>query len=203
MHSFIEKHLKHYSQWDFLVFTLFTILSILNGKTTIFYILYFFWCNELLRIIIDRLLYKSNSNALLGFSEKTTILPSLFPMGIYFVFIVVFFGFVSSWKNEEITIMNMQILFFKNTFFVLNLIFVAIERILLHRTQQAVIVIFGIFTPNMLILHISIILGALLMFFVIRSFPEIFTPSNLWGSVIIIFPFLLIKAFFAYYRQNK
>lgn len=203
MHSIIEKHIKHYARWDFLVFTLFTILSILKGKTTIFYILYFFWCNELLRIIIDRLFYKSNSNALLGFSKNTSILPSLFPMGIYFVFIVVFFGFISSWKNEEIALMNMEILFFKNTFFVLNLIFVAIERILLHRTQQAVIIIFGIFTPNMLILHISIILGALLMFFVIRSFPAIFTPSNLWGSVIIIFPFLLIKAFFAYYRQNK
>ncbi|MCB0383498.1 MAG: hypothetical protein KDD05_09450, partial [Psychroserpens sp.] len=119
MQSLIEKHIKYYSQWDFLIFSLFTVLSVLNGKTTIFYILYFFWCYEVLRILIDRIFYKYNSNATLGHARQTSVWPSFVQMGIYFVFIVVLFGFFTNWKNEEITLMNMEILFFKNTFFVL------------------------------------------------------------------------------------
>ena len=49
------------------------------------------------------------------------------------------------------------------------------------------------FTGRMMVLHVSIILGAFIYFLVLRNFPEIFTPENLWGSLAIITPFLVLK----------
>jgi len=193
--SLIDKPLKHYSQWDFLVFILLTALSIWSGQTTVFYIIYFFWWNELIRIMVDRICFKHNKNAVNISQGKTSVFGSFIQMGVYFVFIVVFFAFMANWNNDTLILINMRILFFKNWFFNINLVFVAVERILLHSTQQPLKVSFGNFTPNMLILHVSIILGVVLMLFVVRNFPETFTPNNLWGSVIIILPFLLIRAF--------
>ena len=118
----------------------------------------------------------------------------------YFIFIVVFFGFMANWNNDVLILTNMKVLFFRNWFFNINLIFVAIERVLLHIKQTPVTVSFGAFTPNMLVLHVSIILGVVLMLFIVRNFPETFTPTNLLGSVLIIFPFLVIRAFALYLR---
>jgi uncharacterized membrane protein len=72
--------------------------------------------------------------------------------------------------------------------------------VFLHIKQTPVKVSFGAFTPNMLVLHVSIILGVILMLFIVRNFPETFTPTNLLGSVLIIFPFLVIRAFALYLR---
>ncbi|MGS2727344.1 hypothetical protein ACU8DI_12105 [Psychroserpens sp. BH13MA-6] len=193
MNSILEKHTKHYAKWDFLAFTVLTTLAIANGRTTIFYVIYFFWCYELVRIIVDRAFIKTNENAIITNLKRTSIFSSLIQMGVYFIFIVVFFAFMVNWKNQDIIQTNFEILFFKNWFFNINLIFVFIERLIIHKTKQPVLVSFGLFTPNMLILHVSIIIGALLMFFVVNNFPETFTPSNLWGSVIIIIPFFIMR----------
>lgn len=88
---------------------------------------------------------------------------------------------------------NMKALFFQNWFFNINLFFVIAERIYLHKSHQPIQVSFGGFTPNMIVLHVSIILGAIMMFFVVKKYPVTFTPENLWGSVLIALPFLLLK----------
>jgi hypothetical protein len=54
----------------------------------------------------------------------------------------------------------------------------------------------------MVVLHISIVLGGLLMFFVVKNYPTVFTPENLWGSVIIILPFFLLKAVVQYFTTS-
>lgn len=190
--------LTKHAQWDFLLITLFTLVSILNGQTTIFYIVYLFWWNELLRIIVDTFAYKQNPNAIRDNAEKNSLSGSVIPMIIYLVFIIVFFGIIANWKNKEITIVNINILAFHNLFFNLNLLFILAERIILHKLKQPVQVYFGAFTPNMIVLHVSIILGALLMFLVVRKYPDTFTPYNLWGSVLIISPFLLLKGIVGY-----
>lgn len=183
------------------MFTLCTILSVLNGQSTVFYLIYFFWWNELLHIIIDRICYRQNPNAILDENSQGGLFSSLLQMGIYWVFIVVFFGFIANWKNIAITGTNMQIFFFLNWFFNANLVFVIVERVLLHRNKQSVQVYFGPFTPNMIILHISIVVGAILMFFVVKKFPDIFTPDNLWGSVLIALPFIILKWLFGKKRN--
>lgn len=185
--------LKHHKQWDLLIFLFLTGFSILNGQTTVFYILYLFWWYEWLRIIVDKFAYKKNPNAVFQKTQGDSLLHSVIPMLIYLVFIIVFFGIIANWQNKEITIINAGILTFHNLFFNLNLVFILFERLVLHWTKQPLQVSFGAFTSNMIILHISIVLGALLMFFVIRKYPQIFVPENLWGSVIIISPFLLLR----------
>lgn len=198
--SILEKPLKYYSQWDFLVFTLLTALSVWSGQTTVFYVILFFWWNEFIRIIIDRIFFKRNKNAVLASNNTTSIFGSIIQMGVYFIFIVVFFGFMANWNNDVLIFTNMKVLFFRNWFFNINLLFVFVERILLHIKQTPVKVSFGSFTPNMLVLHVSIILGVILMLFIVRNFPETFTPTNLLGSVLIIFPFLMIRALALYLR---
>lgn len=186
--------LKYYQRYEFIIFTALLLLAVLNGQTTVFYIIYFFWWNELIRIVVDHFFAKRNKNVVV---EKGTsphfISDSFFLMGIYLVFIVVFFGFIANWSNQELTIMNVRILFFKNWFFNINIMLALLERIYMHQTKQPVEVHLGLFTPNMIVLHISIIVGAILMFFVVKKMPEIFTPDNFWGSVIIITPFLALK----------
>lgn len=166
--------------------------------TTPFYLIYFFWCTEFIHIVIDRIFYIRNSNATLTSQIKGFALGPFFMMGIYFVFIVVFFAFIANYDNTEIVIANMSVLFFKNWFFNVNLMLVLVERVFLHITKQPIQISFGGFTANMAVLHVSIIIGAFLTFFVVQKYPTIFTPDNLWGSVVIITPFLLLKLLLTY-----
>ena len=191
--SIIEKPLQYYRQWDFIIFALLTLLSVLNGQTTVFYLIYFFWWNEFICLVVDRLCYKQNSNVVYENGHSANFGGGLFLMGIYWVFVVVFFGFIAGSNNHEIMIANMQVLFFHNWFFSINLIFVLLERLYLHKKQQPLKVYFGAFSPNAIVLHISIVVGGLLIFFVVKRYPEIFTPENTWGSVVIALPFLLLK----------
>jgi hypothetical protein len=194
LRSAIEQPLQYYRQWDFLIFTVLTLLSVVNGQSTVFYLLYFFWWNELIRLVVDRLCYKRNKNAVYEITLSSRFSESLFLMGIYWVFLVVIFGFIAAADSPDaVIIVNMQVLMFHNWFFDINLIFVLLERWYLHKTQQPLHVYFEAFNPNTIVLHVSIIVGGALMFFVVRKYPEIFTPENRWGSALIILPFLLLR----------
>jgi|SRR5690606_816397 len=180
-------------KWDFLLFAVMTLLSVLNGQTTVFYLLYFFWWNELIRLVVDRLCYKRNPNAVYEDGLSKGFGESLFLMGMYWAFLVVVFAFIAGAYSTEIIIANMAVLFFHNWFFNLNLLFVLLERIYLHRIQQPLNIYFDAFNPNTMVLHIAIIVGAALMFFIVKAYPKIFTPENRWGSALIALPFLLLK----------
>jgi hypothetical protein len=193
--STIERQAQYYRQWDFLLFAVLTLMSVLSGQTTVFYLLYFFWWNELIRLVVDRLCYKRNQNAVYEDGHGKGFGESLFLMGIYWVFLVVIFGFIAAKDTEgtDIIIANMRVLLFHNWFFNINLIFVLLERLYLHKTRQPLQIYFGAFNPNTIVLHISIIVGAVLMFFLVREYPDTFTPENRWGSALIALPFLLLK----------
>lgn len=193
LQSILEQQIKKYQQWDFIIFLMLTLLSVLNGQTTVFYLMYFFWFNELIRIIIDKWYAKKNPNAVNKDWQTSNFTSGLFSMGVYWVFLVVFFGFIAASNNSDIIFTNMEVLFFQNWFFNLNIIFVLVERIYLHQKQQPLIIYFGAFNPNMIVLHVAIIVGGVVMFFLVKQFPETFTPDNRWGSVIIVLPFLLLK----------
>ena len=120
--SFLQKQLKFYERWDFVFFTLLTLLSVFNGESTVFYLIYFFWWNEIIRLVIDGIFLNRNPNIKIESSTKHLDIPSFFLMGIYFVFIVIFFGFIANFDNTDILSTNMKILFFSNWFFNLNII---------------------------------------------------------------------------------
>lgn len=201
--SIFKNYFSNYKQWDFFVFSVLTILSILYGQITVFYLIYFFWWYEVIRIVVDSLCFKKNPNAVIDSEQNTFNFGMLFQMGIYFVFIVVFFGLMANWENKNIMIINFEILWFQNWFFNLNLLFVLFERVYIHKAKLPVKVSFGSFTPNMIVLHVAIILGALILFFIVKNYPEIFTPNNLWGSVLIVMPFLLLKRLVQYFSSDN
>ena len=86
--SILERTLQHNRKWDFIIFTLLTLLSVVNGQSTVFYIIYFFWFSELIRIIVDRFCYKQNENSIVNIKKGETIFSSLFIMVVYFIFII-------------------------------------------------------------------------------------------------------------------
>lgn len=193
LYSIIEPPLQQLRRWDFLFFMILTLLSVVSGQSTVFYLLYFFWWNEFIRLLVDMFYYKRNKNAVYEDGKPSRFFESLFLMGIYWVFLVVIFGFIAASDSTEIMIVNMRVLFFHNWFFNINLIFVLLERIYQHMTERPLQVYFDAFNPNTIVLHVSIIVGAVLMFFVVREYPEFFTPENRWGSALIALPFLLLK----------
>ena len=203
MNTFIRILVNNYRKWDFLIFAVLTALAVLTGNTSVFYVIYFFWWNELVRILVDQTFGKRNPNFIRTKSNTPApLLGSLFLLGIYFVFIVVFFGFIANWGNKELLFTNLEVLLFQNWFFNANVLFILIERMYLHHKKQPIEAIGGHFTPNMIVLHISIILGAILLFFVVKTNPETFTPDNLWGTFVIISPFILLKMLVEYYHSS-
>lgn len=188
----INRQVKNYRKWDFIIFLSLTLLAVLNGQTTVFYLIYFFWWSALIQLVVDFSYRNWNKNAIRE-KDGQFEFGSLFLMGIYWVFIVVFFGFIAGSNHQDIIYANMQVLFFQNWFFNGNLIFILIERVFLHKTQQPVRIYLGAFSPNAIVLHISIIVGGVVMFFVVKNYPETFTPENRWGSLLIVLPFLFLK----------
>lgn len=191
--NIIAQPKKHLREWDFIIFTVLTALSVGYGQTTVFYVIYFFWWSEFIRIIIKSIFQRFNKSNNSNQLEAKLMFGSLFMMLIYLVFIIVFFGLIANWNNSEITLTNMKIMFFRNWFFNINLLFILLEHIYINLNSNNTIAVFGQFTSNMLVLHISIILGGIIMFFIVKPFPETFSPDNLWSSVLIILPFLLLK----------
>ncbi len=182
---------KNSSNIDTLAITFFTLLAIYNNQVTVFYILYLFWWNEVVYSAV--VLYFKKKK---GFTINLG--PKLFLMGIYFVFLVVFFGFIAHYKNYDLVAVNFEILFFQNLFFNLNVLFFLVEMVWFFKQnpneiEQATI---HPFSARAIILHISIILGAFMMLLVVPNFPNFFTSENNWSALVIIMPFMLLRYFF-------
>lgn len=187
---------------DLVVFTLITTLSIASGKTTIFYILYLFWWSEFVRKAVGYW-YLKNQNMATANKPNTYKMGSFFLLFIYFVFIVVFFGLMANWGNTEVMIINTQLFFFKNWFFNVNLIWIIGENIWINKKGRVQPSDLSPFSANAIVMHLSIILGGLLMFFVVKQFPFFFTPESFWGSVLIVSPFLLLRLIAeVYFRKD-
>ncbi|MFT3980175.1 MAG: hypothetical protein QM687_06860 [Ferruginibacter sp.] len=197
----IENVHQRFGWAEMLVFALLTALSVYAGQVSIFYIIYLFWWNELIVILTDYIFSRWQQHKNPGAAVSS--LGGLFLLFVYFIFIVIFFAFMANWENEKLLVVNMRILFFKNLYFNLNLLYLAAMRIILLLNKQVKPAAADLFTPNMMVLHISIIFGGFLMFLVIKKYPQVFTPDNLWGSVLIIAPFLLLRFFVQLWKLKR
>ena len=162
--------INQYKRNDLLLFTFITALAVVFGQTTIFYIIYFFWWTELIRILAVAF-HRIGNKSRVENQEPISVFGPLFMMAIYFVFIVVFFGIIANWGNEELTMVNMGILFFQNWFFNVNLIVLALEQFLFNGKHTSSMGM-GPFTPPILVLHISIILGGYFDVFCGKKLPH-------------------------------
>lgn len=193
------------NKWtDIAVMTILSAFSVYRGQVSVFYICYLFWWSGLLSVFLtgffDRMYIRK---------KESSALPSGTPYGllffIYWVFIVLVFGCIAYWDDKEMLRINFDVLFFKNLSFNLNLGYIIIEIIVLNVWYKGRISAraSGSITVNMIILHVSIILGTLVLFMVVRRFPEVFTPDNRWGAVLVITPFLLVRLFIQLAKSGK
>jgi hypothetical protein len=116
-----------------IVVNAFTFFGIIVWKWNFFTIIYLYWAEEVVRIIFrffeNRINYNQNqiSKTELKFNNQITR-TMLFPMGIYFVFIIVIVGIIAS-PNSDATIDNLFTVFFKNMEFNLNLLLAILSEI--------------------------------------------------------------------------
>jgi hypothetical protein len=175
---------------DFITLLLITIWGIIQGQVTVFYIVYLYWFQEFIRTIVDfNFLFRDK----VSFKEKFDFLKnsfgSFFLLFIYFVFIVLLFGVMLNFNNSSLLTKNLSVLTFRNTFFNLNISLFLLEYIYFRRQSQNIDIPLQIFNRRHIILHLSIILGALLQLVVA---PKLNIDSVL-ASAFIILPFLLLK----------
>jgi len=169
--------------------------AVFNGFTTVFYIIYLYWWHELISSSLDGYYFYQYQKRNPGAAIANPVWRRLFVLAVYFVFIVVIFGFVSNWGNSQLIVMNVRVLLLRDVYFVANLTFLLLnEWWLRYHYATKYDDALHPFTGRMIVLHISIIGGVVMYFWLSKEFPQTFTPGNLWGSVIIATPFLLAKA---------
>lgn len=179
-------------------------MSVYDGKSTVFYIIYLFWWNEVLSIFLNAVfdkIYRRPKQP----NEFSTGNPTRMLLFIYWFFIIIIFGLIANWDSKEAMGTNFEIMFFKNIYFNLNLLFIITEISFFniqYKNSLPAQASSGI-TANMIILHISIILGAFLLFLVVKNFPNVFTPENTWASILIISPFLLLRFLVQLYKLKN
>ena len=170
--------------------------SMLQGETTVFYLVYLYWWHELIASVLDGIYFSAVAKQ----SKKQTLMNPIggriFLLSMYLVFIVVLFGFMSNWENDTLLKIYITVLVFRDPVFTLTLAGILINEWLgRYHSSLTPRNVGGPLSGRMLVLHLSIIMGAVISFMVVRKFPQFFTPDNLWGSVLVSVPFLLLKAY--------
>ncbi len=176
----------------------FSIIALLRGEITVFYMLYLFWWQSFIHVFVNigkAITQKSSQTFPPGLWHY--IGSNIFLLFIYVIFIIVLFGFVLNFKNKDLILINFEVLFFNNWSFNLNLIIIFVSSLFTIKYKPEVInSSMGGFSRKNIILHVSIIMGVFIQFLILIKFDTVFTDDNLWGSILVITPFLLLRAIF-------
>jgi hypothetical protein len=185
--------MKQLYKIDILTMLVITLLGITQGQVTVFYIIYLFWFQELIRTLVDFVYLFGKKK---GVTEKFDFIKisfgSFFILFIYVIFIVVLFGFMLNWDNRELLGQNILVLLFRNWYFNINMILFLAEYIYFRSKADNPNLQIPLFSKRHIILHVSIILGALMQLAVV---PHFNLENNVWSSALVILPFLLLKIF--------
>ena len=172
-----------------------TIVALLNREITVFYMLYLFWWQALIEVFGTIILKTKQLKSF--YSAVLNSLPGIFMMGLYWVFIIVMFGIVLSFSNEKMFNLNFDVFLFRNTPFVINIVlsivftFIKYYNSNVGNNESK----FGVFSAKMLILHVSIILGGMIHFGLIRFYPDSFDGSII-PYLLSAVPFLVVRSIF-------
>jgi hypothetical protein len=182
--------MKQLYKIDILTMLAITLLGIIQGQVTVFYIIYLFWFQELIRTLVDfvYLIWKKKT-----IQEKFDFIKisfgSFFILFIYVVFIVLLFGFMLNWGNRDLIGKNILVLMFRNWYFNANMLLFLAEYIYFRSRADNTDLQMPLFSRRHIILHISIILGA----FVQLAIAPKLNLENQWVSALTILPFLVLK----------
>jgi hypothetical protein len=185
------RHPFDFSRVDILLTTLLTFIGIFYHQVTVFYIVYLFWFQEFIRTMIDSIEAWRRKKLI---DDSLSILGNAFScfflLFIYLVFIVVLFGIVLGFRDKNQLFLNLQVVLFRNWTFNLNLILFFVGYIFYGRFNPGDFQNIHAFNPRHILLHISIIMGALIQMMLVPRL-EILPP---WDSILIISPFLFLKS---------
>ena len=187
---------RYFHTVEALVFILITIWGVIAGQVTVFYILYLFWFQLWVRTIIDILYARKNGQADGKKPSLFSIVGSMFVCFCYLSLIVVFFGFLLNSDNLDLLAINMRTLVLRNIGFDVNMLIFVVQYAAYRRQVGNKDLQIALFDKGHLILHISIILGALIQMQFVKKHPEYFTGYELWGAALVVLPFLLLKILF-------
>ena len=184
---------KYFRTTETITFLLITIWGVIQGQVTVFYIIYFFWLQLLIRTLIDIVYARRNGQADGTKPTPAVIVGSMFIYFCYLLLIIVFFGVMLNFGNQDLVIINLRTLVLRNPGFDLNIMLFAVQYALYRKQIGNKDLQIALFDRGHLILHISIIVGALIQMQFVRKHPEYFTGHELWGSALVVLPFLLLK----------
>tara|TARA_Y100000815_G_scaffold251337_1_gene254753 strand:- start:324 stop:965 length:642 start_codon:yes stop_codon:yes gene_type:complete len=182
-----------------LAFSVFTIIAIKNEQISMFYLVYLFWMDEFLKTIFNFLNYffnRSNIPNPLVYNKMAK--SRLFMLSIYFVFIIVFFGFIIDWKSSDTVLGNFGVFFFKNAFFNLSVTIFLLREIYefyygLRNIQNSP---YTIFSKGVITLHLSLLLGIFTWAFFNGKFGDFNLDIGSYKTIVAIIPFIIIKLIF-------
>lgn len=173
--------------------TLLTILAIYNKSITVFYIIYLFWWDEFIKTLFDRIRYRfKNKNQIYPPEYILNCKDRLFMLMIYFVFIVVFFGVVLNWRDEDLSLLNLQIFLFHNTLFSFSVMTFFLRELYILLNSEVAMLPHSIASKGIIILHISIIFGIIFWFLASKKYV-VFQD---YAILLSILPFLILKIIF-------
>lgn len=182
-----------------LFFTALTIVAIVMKEITIFYVIYVFWWDEFIKVLFDSLGYLFNKKEIEDpLSFKVSVGSRFFMLFIYFVFIIVCFGFIIEWGTDKSISKNAEILLFQNIYFNISLISFIAREIFVYRNKIQNInkSMLNIMSGSMITLHLSIILGLLLWAVATKKLGSLPLELESYSTILAIVPFLIIKFLF-------
>lgn len=170
-----------------------TIIAIANKNISVFYLLYLFWWDEFLKTFFDALNYFFKKDLLKEPVAYFKLVKSrFFFLIIYLVFIVVFFGLILDWKNQDLTLHNLEVLMLQNNLFNFSVLTLLLREIYIYGYNTSTINVHHILSKGIITLHLSLILGIFMWFFITQKLQFM---EN-YATVIAIIPFLLLKIYF-------
>lgn len=183
--------MKQLYKIDILTMLVITLLGITQGQVNVFYIIYLFWFQELIRTLVDFVYLFWKQKTIGGKFDFIKIsFGSFFILFIYAVFIVLLFGFMLNWGNRDLLGKNILVLMFRNWYFNANMLLFLAEYIYFRSKSDNTNLQMPLFSKRHIILHISIIIGGFMQLVVV---PRFNLDKNIWASALVIVPFLLLK----------
>lgn len=184
--------MKQLHNTDLLTMFVITLFGVFQGQVTVFYIIYLFWFQELVRTLVDFVcIFRQKKRITDKFNFIKISFGSFFLLYVYAMFILLLFGFMLNWDNNELLGQNMRVLIFHNWYFNINMILFLAQYIYFRSKTDNTDLRLPLFSGRHIILHVSIILGALIQLAIVPHF----NLENMWASGLVILPFLLLKIF--------
>ena len=187
------------------VFSAYALYTVLYAHSNMFFIIYLFWFDELIRNISTYIQVKMHVEYISlnrEFTKQTAlnhIKARFFMLAIYAVFIVIVFGlfFYRGKKISDQLIQNVRIFFFRDVTFNICIMISIVREILQIRyarlNRYAPITPFNAMSGHLFTLHLSIIFGGLMWAATSGNFKQFHLDLGNYNQYAIILPFFIIK----------